>query len=284
MSLVDRGYPVTDAQVHVWADDCPARPWPPEGHARAHTFPAFQAAQLIPAMDSAGVARAVLVPPSFAGNYNDVAIEAAQQFPERFTVMARFDPAASGSESRLDALLATPQVSGFRMTYHRPEMWDRLASSDSAWFWRTLAARSVPVMVYAPGQNAALRDLGECYPDLRLIVDTLGLTLEMRDADLDAPIAELALLAGNPNVAVKATALPAHVTDEYPFRSLGPRLRRTVEIFGPERVFWASDLTRVPRPYREIVDFAADLDVFDAEELTWLMGRGISTWLDWPTH
>lgn len=279
----DRAYPVTDAQVHIWADETATRPWPPEGKSRAHRFPAFTLTDLLHEMDGAGVARAVLVPPSFAGDYNDVAIAAAQQFPDRFTVMARIDPSAPDAPTRFAELTSAPQVRGFRMTYHRPEMKGQLRSSDSEWFWRALAARAVPVMIYAPGQNAVLRDIGESYPNLRMIIDTLGLTLDTRDADIDDSITELLTLADNPNIAVKATALPAHVSDGYPFVSLAPRLRRALDGFGMHRVFWASDLTRVRRPYREIVDYPADLGALSADELGWLLGRGISAWLNWPT-
>jgi predicted TIM-barrel fold metal-dependent hydrolase len=235
-------------------------------------------------MDAADVERAVLVPPSFEGDYNDVAIAAARCHVDRLAVMARFDPMAPDAAMSLRALMETPEIRGFRMTYHRPEMHAKLDSPAGEWFWAALAADSIPVMIYAPGQNAALRDVGARHPQLRMIVDAVGLALGMRDDEIDAPIADVLTLADNPNIAVKVTALPAHVSDDYPFRSLAPRLRTVMDVFGMRRVFWASDLTRVPRPYSEIVTFASDLGVLTTEELTWLMGRGISTWLNWPTR
>lgn len=282
MRRPERPYPVTDAQVHIWADERPDRPWPAEGRARAHRFPAFTEADLLREMDEAGVARAVLVPPSFEGDRNDVATAAARAHPDRLTVMARFDPLAADARTQYAQLRATPGVRGFRMTYHRPHMAAGLTAPDAQWFFAALAADAVPVMIYAPGQRAALRELATRHPGLRVIVDTLGLTLDLRDDEIDAPLRDLLTLADCPDVAVKATALPAHVSDAYPFKTLGPRLRRVVDAFGMRRVFWASDLTRVPHPYRDIVDFPADLGVFGDDELTWLMGRGIATWLDWP--
>lgn len=279
-----RGYPVTDAQVHIWADDRPDRPWPSWGSARAHRFPAFTLDDLLREMDAAAVARAVLVPPSFEGDRNDVVLAAAERHPDRLAVMARFDPAADGAAQRLHALLDRPAVRGFRMTYHLPQMRAQLLAPAADWFWATLAAHRRPVMIYAPGLLPEVGRIGAAHPGLRIVVDTLGLSLAMRDDDLDAPIAALTALAANPDVAVKATALPAHVSDPYPFRSLAPRLRTVLDAFGAQRVFWASDLTRVPHPYRQIVDYPAELGCCTATELTWLMGRGISTWLDWPTE
>ncbi|MGV9798753.1 amidohydrolase family protein [Mycobacterium sp. NPDC003449] len=276
-----RRYDVTDAQVHIWADDRPDRLWPPQGRARAHRFPAFGVADLLREMDGAGVARAVLVPPSFEGDRNDVVLDAAGRYPDRFAVMARLDLAAPGAEPRLDELAGTPGVRGLRMTFHRPEMRAGLADPANDWLWSALAERSLPVMVYAPGQHEAIGAVGARHPGLRLVVDTLGLPLGIRDAEIDLPIREILRLADNPNIAVKATALPAYVTDPFPFRSLADRIRLVLNVFGRERVFWASDLTRVAHPYRHIVDFVPALDVASPDELDWLMGRGICTWLGW---
>jgi hypothetical protein len=49
-------------------------------------------------MNEAGVDRAILVPPSWEGNWNDYALEAAGKFPDRFAVMGRIrvdDPASA---------------------------------------------------------------------------------------------------------------------------------------------------------------------------------------------
>ena len=40
-------------------------------------------------MDAAGVARVVIVPPSWEGDRNDLALEAARLHPDRFAVMGR---------------------------------------------------------------------------------------------------------------------------------------------------------------------------------------------------
>jgi hypothetical protein len=46
------------------------------------------------------------------------------------------------------------------------------------------------------------------------------------------------------NVAVKATRQGGYAEDEYPFRSLHPHLHRCFDAFGPERMFWGTDITR----------------------------------------
>ena len=66
---------ITDAQVHIWAADTPERPWVLSGSSYAHGA-SFRSDQLLAAMEEAGVDRAVLVPPSWEGDYNDVCFAA----------------------------------------------------------------------------------------------------------------------------------------------------------------------------------------------------------------
>jgi hypothetical protein len=59
----------------------------------------FTIEKLMPLMDSAGVDRAVIVPPIWPGDRNDYALEAAGRYPERFGVMGRIaldDPQMAG--------------------------------------------------------------------------------------------------------------------------------------------------------------------------------------------
>ena len=52
--------------------------------------------------------------------------------------------------------------------------------------------------------------------------------------------------------------------------------------FGPQRVFWGSDLTRLSCSYAEARrHFTDELDFLDTESLEWIMGRGLSEWISW---
>jgi predicted TIM-barrel fold metal-dependent hydrolase len=98
-------------------------------------------------------------------------------------------------------------------------------------------------------------------------------------ADLDKTLA----LARRPNIAIKASALPKFADDEYPYRMVQPYLWRAYSAFGPDRMFWGTDLTRLPCSYRQAVTMFT-------EEIRWLtdsdkeriMGRGLCEWLGWP--
>ena len=81
---------------------------------------------------------------------------------------------------------------------------------------------------------------------------------------------------------MKASALPCYTTDSYPFRRLHPYIRRVYDAFGPRRVFWGSDLSRLPCTYRQGISmFTEEIPWLSAEDKEWIMGRGITEWLDW---
>ena len=59
-------------------------------------------------------------------------------------------------------------------------------------------------------------------------------------------------------------------------------LKRVVDAFGPARVFWGSDLTRLPCTYRQCVThFTEELDWLSGDELELVMGRALCDWIGW---
>jgi L-fuconolactonase len=234
-------------------------------------------------MRMTGVDRVVIVPPLFAGDDNAAALEAASSFPHRFAVMGRIaldDPVRS--LERMATWTDQPGMLGIRLTFH----WDRhhawLEDGTAAWFWPEAERLGIPVAVYAPGQLAALAVIARTHPALRLIVDHFGLPLAARDDDIGPVVDELVLLSGLSNVAVKASALPSYVTGPYPFVALHEPIRRVVEAFGPERVFWGSEMSRLPCSYRESVTlFTEELHFLGQDDLEWIMGRGVCRWIGW---
>ena len=89
-------------------------------------------------------------------------------------------------------------------------------------------------------------------------------------------------IAKRPNVAVKASALPCYSTEPYPFTKVQAYARKAYDAFGPQRLFWGSDLSRSPVPYRQHVDmWLKDAPWLKAEDKEWIMGRGVCEWLGW---
>jgi predicted TIM-barrel fold metal-dependent hydrolase len=67
-----------------------------------------------------------------------------------------------------------------------------------------------------------------------------------KDLAVFAALPELIALAKYPNVAVKASGAPGHSSEPYPYRNIHPYIRQMYDAFGPDRMFWGTDITRMP--------------------------------------
>jgi len=80
---------IVDAQVHMWGADTPERPWPPgRAHLAQKPYPVTRDL-VLEGMKEAGVDRVVIVPPSWEGERNDVALEPVFQSQPRFGARIR---------------------------------------------------------------------------------------------------------------------------------------------------------------------------------------------------
>jgi predicted TIM-barrel fold metal-dependent hydrolase len=169
---------------------------------------------------------------------------------------------------------------GVRLTFARgAARW--LSDGTADWFWWEAQAASVPVMVFTPERVHALVPVLQRFPELRLVIDHAGLPTYPPPIPMKTIIAEAAALATFPNVAVKASAFPCATTEPFPFPAAQWCTRALVEAFGPERVFWGTDMTRLPCSYTEAVQYLARSGGLTAAQLPLVMGRGILDWLGW---
>jgi len=274
---------IVDAQVHIWAADTPNRPWPPGRAGDAQKpYPISKEAMLFQ-MDLAGVRRAVIVPPSWEGDRNDLALDAARTHPDRFAVMGRIDPSDPLSHSRAPTWLGQPGMLGMRFTFHTEEYRRLLADGTADWIWRAAEEEGIPIMVYMPGAMGDLDAIASAHPGLKLVIDHAGLHHLDRGPKAFAGLPDVCALARHPNVAVKASGMPSLSAEPYPFRDLHTHIKGLVDSFGPRRTFWGTDLTRMPCTYYECITlFTEHLPWLEAEELEWVMGRGLCEWLRWP--
>jgi predicted TIM-barrel fold metal-dependent hydrolase len=272
---------IIDCQVHVWPAERPDRLFLRDGQGRESAPYPYE--QLLADMAAAGVDRAVLVPPSIEGDRNDYALEAARRHPDRFAVMGRF-PLINGQGRDLLAGWKKAGMLGVRLTFHRDADRPWLTDGTADWFWPEAERHAIPVMVHAPERLAEIGNIAARHPGLKLIVDHMGFARATMDDKTIAAAERVAALARHPNIYVKVSALPAFSTEPYPFRNLREPLRRVISAFGPRRCFWGSDITRVPksRTYRQVVThFTEELDFLSAEDLDWIMGRGLAECLGW---
>ena len=271
---------IVDSQVHIWAADTPERPWP--ARHEPHKPEPITAQDLLREMDGAGVNACVLVPPSWEGERNDVCLAAAREHPKRFAVMGRLDPDAPESRGKIATWRKQPGMLGLRFTMHRPFLRPLLTEGRIDWLWPEAEKAGVPVMTLALHSDMHLIDrVAERHPRLKLTIDHLGLTTG-KGAGAFQHLDNVLALAKRPNVAVKVSCLPHYATDAYPFRALHPYIRRVYDAFGPKRMFWGSDLSRLPCSYRQCVTmFTEEIPWLTAEDKEWIMGRGVCEWIGW---
>jgi L-fuconolactonase len=273
---------VIDSQAHVWGADTASRPWPDSGRGREHRPVPLSADELVEQMDVAGVDRCVLVPPSWEGDRNDLALDAARRYPGRFAAMGRVD-LGSVSPGQLSSWRREADgMLGLRLTFKRPEHSQMLSSGDADWIFRAASDYELPLMVFAPGMEAVVYRIAREFPRAQLALDHLNMDVAARDGEIDRAVDSISTLAGLPNVAVKVSALPCHVSEQYPYPSLYPRIQRVVRLFGARRCFWGSDLSRLPCTYGQWLDiFVSATDAFGWDEQRLMLGESLVDWLRW---
>ena len=243
---------IVDAQVHIWGANTPERPWP--ARAEPHRAVPLGKDELLAEMDKAGVDGVVIVPPSWEGDRNDLAIEAATAHPDRFCIMGRFDPDAPGARGALAGWKKQKGMLGVRLTFHTEVLRQPLLDGRFDWVWGELEKHGIPAMVLFHHEYMHLADkVAERYPGLRLVLDHLGLKSgkDVSEAANFATLDKVLALAKRPNVAAKVSAMPCYADDKtYPFRSVHPtgpprrrRLRAQARLLGHRPVAAALQLS-----------------------------------------
>jgi len=278
---------VADSQVHIWDDSSQVvANWPPGQAIQPWTLTPLTVEKLIAEMDAAGVSRAFLVPPAFDGiGRNDYSLAAARAHPDRFVVMGRLPLDAPDAPDLLDRWAEEPHGRGLRMSVFMPRQREWLADGTLDWFWAAAERLAQPLMIYpgpVPELLQAVGRIAQRHEGLKISIDHMAAgPYDQVDEAAFAHLPDLLALAALPNMAIKASALPEHSSAEYPYRNIHPYIRQTIDAFGPERVFWGTDMPRLHVPYRSAVTmFTEELGLSDRERAL-VMGEAICAWHGW---
>jgi predicted TIM-barrel fold metal-dependent hydrolase len=278
---------VTDAQVHIWDVDRPDRPWPKDRFA-PQLDNGWSAQQAVASMDAVGVDRAVIVPPTWIGENNLTALEACEAYPGRFAIMGRFDATQPPDAIRreLSTWKQQPNMLGIRVTTVISPFKEWLeGNEDSAdSFWAEAERNEIPLMLLVNGQPRPVDRVAGKFSGLKIIIDHMGCNLRGNGpAECFEKIGDLLALARHPNVHVKVSSAPCFSVEEYPYNDVKPYLRRIYDAFGPRRLMWGADLTRLRGTYANCLrQFQEDLDFLSADDKEWILGRSIAEALNWP--
>ena len=126
--------------------------------------------------------------------------------------------------------------------------------------------------------------IAERFPGLKLTIDHLGgrggmTTLKDHAAMVHMP--ELLALAKHPNIAVKATGAPGYSAQPYPFPIMQGYLKQIFDAFGPARMFWGTDITKMPCPWRQCVTMLTEAPWLNDNDRRLILGDAICAWWGW---
>lgn len=265
---------IIDAQVHIWGSGTPS------GHHRQTDR--YTAEELIQEMDAAGVDGAVLHPPSWDPGSNEMAVEAALKYPDKFCSLGWFPLDDPTQRKRIETWKQQAGMLGLRWSLTRDgqETWHQDGTMD--WLWPAAEQAGTPVATMAWRFLPRFKQIAERHPHLKLIVDHLGLVRSAQGHAAFATLGDLLPLAELPNVAIKATGAPGYSQQGYPFGDLHDGLQQIFDAFGPDRFFWGTDITRMPCSYRQcVMMFTEELPWLKGPDLEKVMGQGVVNWLGW---
>jgi predicted TIM-barrel fold metal-dependent hydrolase len=276
---------IIDAQVHFWKANSQDWPWDPG--VKPQLPDPFTIERALPMMDEAGVDRVVIVPPGL-NDRNDYALEAARRYPNRFGIMGRVPLQDPKSAALLPTWKQQPGMLGVRLTFNTPATRAWLADGTADWFWPAAEKAGLPVMFLAVGEVSRFARIAERHPQLTLIVDHMGLNSSSRDnritENIPAAIDQAIALAKYPNVSIKLSGALGNSLEPYPFRDMTGYLQRVFDAYGPQRCYWATDVTNslAKASYRQrVTHFTEELSFLSDSDKDWVMGRAILARLNW---
>jgi len=265
---------IVDAQVHIWESGTPV------GIHRQVS--SYTKDELLRDMDEAGVDRVVLHPPSWDPRANEVATEAARAHPDRLAVLGFFDISRPENRSLIERWRAQPGMLGLRFAFLRPGEENWLTDGTADWLWPAAERAGLPIGLLCPNRVKVVGEIAAKHPRLRLLIDHMARPRHSKDDAGFADLPDLLALARYPNVAVKATGAPSYSSDPWPYRNIHKYLKQIFDAFGASRMFWGTDVTRMPCTWRQCVTmFTEELPWLKGRDLELVMGRALCEWIGW---
>jgi predicted TIM-barrel fold metal-dependent hydrolase len=269
---------IVDAQIHVWGTGLPSN----LSHWQVTHFTVEEAVAL---MDEGGVDAAVIHPPGWDPNSTEMAFAAVRNYPGRFAIMGALPLDKPESRARIATWREQPGMLGLRYGFLHDPAKQRLHDGEFEWLFSESEKAGVPIATLATDSLAELGKIAERHPGLRLTIDHLGgrgglTTLKDHAAMTHMP--ELLALAKLPNVAVKATGAPGYSAEAYPYPIMQMYLRQIFDAFGPHRMFWGTDISKMPCSWHQCVTmFTKELPWLSEADRKLVMGEALCAWWGW---
>ena len=151
------------------------------------------------------------------------------------------DPADSEFETYARRHAGDPQVKGFRQVLHGPQPPGYCLEPEFVRGIRLLGeiGKSFDFCL----RSTELKDgakLAEICPDTRFILDHCG-NADVKSTDLSQWKRDMDAIARRPNLICKISGIIASAPQDWSAEQLAPIILHTAEVFGPDRIMFASD-------------------------------------------
>ena len=250
-----------DTHAHLLTGDIETYPpSPPSGEYNpADLDNAMTVERLLGEMDSAGVEKAVLVQRgSIYGFDSSYVCDSAARFPERLAAVCSIDATAADCARTVHHWVKERGAAGIRLM-------ELVKGSDISWLdfplareaWATAAELDVPVCVHFFPWNRSegltrLSDILGAIPDLTVVIDHFA-AIKSDAGPPDHGVDELLEgVAAHDGCTIKFTTIPLGRLDEAGVDAR-PVVKRVMDLFGPARMMWGSDITQSPGTYEQMV-------------------------------
>ena len=229
-----------DAHSHIWPPDTKHFPLQPGMTVEDLAPPSFTDEELMAVASPEGVDRVVLIQHNwFHGFDNSYLTDAWRRHPNRFRVVGMVDDLRPNAGKAMRQLLKRG-VTGFRIV-PRKGISDWLQTDGMKEMWRTAAeTRQSMCCLINPVNLSEIADACQRSPTTPVVIDhfaRIGIDGTIRESDLK----NLCELAKYPEVCIKVSAYYALGKKMPPHDELIPMIKRLYEVFGPDRLMWASD-------------------------------------------
>ena len=225
---------IVDAQVHIWKGHKPTNP----NHRQVENY---SKDDLLKEMDAAGVERGGHPPAGLgsqfqrAGGGGGAAASRSARDPRQFPARSPGEPAL------VDGWKRWPGMLGLRFALNQPHQQTWLTDGTADWLWPAAERAGLPVALIGANVLQSIGGIAERHPGLKLIIDHFGRP-DASWSHLPGVLAQ----ARHQNVALKATGAPSYSSEPYPYRNIHGHIRKLYDAFGPDRMFWGTDITRMP--------------------------------------
>ena len=265
---------VVDAQVHLWSANLPTNP--------AHRqITSFSQDDLLQEMKDGGVDAAVIHPPGWDPNSGQVALDAAAQHPNQLCIWGNFPLDRPESQALVPNWKDQPGMLGLRFTFQQPHQQTWLTDGTLDWLWPACAAANIPIALGAGNFLSSVGQVAQQHPGVKFIVDHFGRAGAAQGGIWDT-LPDLLALAEYPNVALKATGAPSYSAGPYPFADIHDHIHRCYDAFGPDRMFWGTDITRMPCSWPQCISlFTEELPWLSEADKELIMGQALCNYIGW---